>query len=171
MKDMAAPDTIPAPSRWNQVSVPVVSDTAMKSALAVIKPVLVDTGIEPEGKVVIGTVKGDLHDIGKNLVAMALEGGGFEVIDLGTDVSEKRFVDAVVEHKPLAIGISAMLTATMDSMRTIVDAIEAAGLRDEVKIMVGGAPVNEEFTQKIKADFYGETPTDGKDYVKCLVAK
>jgi len=130
---------------------------AMKAAMEIVRPLLVDTGVEPAGRVVIGTVKGDLHDIGKNLVASLLEGGGFEVIDLGADVSPERFIEAAGTHKAQLVALSALLTVTMPAMRTTIHAFEAAGLRDSVKIMVGGAPITQQYADAIGADGYGES--------------
>jgi 5-methyltetrahydrofolate--homocysteine methyltransferase len=128
---------------------------AMKSALAILKPLLVEGDVKPVGKILLGTVKGDLHDIGKNLVAMMLEGAGFEVTDLGTDVSPQDFASAVREVKPDIIGMSALLTTTMPSMKMTIEALEDIGVRDEVKIIIGGAPVTNQFASDIGADGYG----------------
>jgi 5-methyltetrahydrofolate--homocysteine methyltransferase len=140
----------------NEYFVPemLVAARAMQQGLAIIKPQLAEGGATPMGKVIVGTVKGDLHDIGKNLVAMMLEGSGFEVIDLGTDVSPEKFVKGVIEHKPQVIGMSALLTTTMPSMSGTVQALQEAGVRDQVKVMVGGAPVTDEFAKRIGADGY-----------------
>jgi corrinoid protein of di/trimethylamine methyltransferase len=129
---------------------------AMKAALALIRPLLVSSGAEPAGRVVIGTVKGDLHDIGKNIVASMLEGGGFEVIDLGADVSPRAFVDAVRANRANLVCLSALLTVTMPSMKTTIEALAAAGLRGQAKILVGGAPVTQRYADEIGADGYGE---------------
>jgi len=129
---------------------------AMKGALELLRPLLAERGAQPAGRVVIGTVKGDLHDIGKNLVASMLEGGGFEVIDLGADVSPEKFVEAVKNTKAHIVCLSALLTVTMPSMRAIIEAIRQAGIRDRVKILVGGAPVTAQFARDIGADGYGE---------------
>jgi 5-methyltetrahydrofolate--homocysteine methyltransferase len=137
----------------------LLSARAMKTALALIRPLLEASGAQPAGRVVIGTVKGDLHDIGKNLVASMLEGGGFEVVDLGADVAAQAFVDAVKTHRPDIISLSALLTVTMPSMRNTIAALEQAGLRGQVKIMVGGAPVTHQFAREIGADGYGENAT------------
>lgn len=134
----------------------LVSARAMQTSLAILKPHLVASGAKPTGKIVLGTVKGDLHDIGKNLVAMMLEGAGFEVIDLGTDVTPEKFVQAIRDHQPALVGMSALLTTTMPSMNTTIRAIEAAGLRSQVKVMVGGAPITEEYARSIGAD--GSSP-------------
>lgn len=128
----------------------LISARAMQAGLEILKPQLVASGVEPVGKVVIGTVKGDLHDIGKNLVAMMLEGAGFEIVDLGTDVSPEQFIAALDDVDIL--GLSALLTTTLHSMESTIQAIQAAGLRDKVKIIVGGAPVTAEYAHKIGAD-------------------
>ncbi len=129
---------------------------AMKAALALIRPLLASSGAQPAGRVVIGTVKGDLHDIGKNIVASMLEGGGFEITDLGADVSPEKFVDAVRANRANLVCLSALLTVTMPSMKTTIDALSAAGLRGQAKIMVGGAPVTQRYADEIGADGYGE---------------
>lgn len=127
---------------------------AMKGCLEILKPLLRDNSNSMVGTAVIGTVKGDLHDIGKNLVTSMLEGSGFNVINLGVDVSAEQFVAAVNAHKPQIVCLSALLTTTMRYMQTVIDALEAAGTRDGVKILVGGAPVNEDFSRQIGADGY-----------------
>lgn len=135
----------------------LLSGRAMKSALELIRPLLAASGAEPAGRVVIGTVKGDLHDIGKNLVSSMLEGAGFEVTDLGADVSPERFVAAVKEKSAGIVCLSALLTVTMPSMKTTVEAFRQAGIRDAVKVMIGGAPVTRAYAEHIGADAYGET--------------
>jgi 5-methyltetrahydrofolate--homocysteine methyltransferase len=144
----------------------LVAARAMQHGLEIIKPKLIDSGIEPVGKVVVGTVKGDLHDIGKNLVVMALEGAGFEIIDLGADVSPEQFVEAIKEHHPHLIGLSALLTTTMLAMKDTIEAIKEAGLRDQVKVMIGGAPIRQEFADEIGADFYGPDSTAGRNFAR-----
>ena len=129
---------------------------AMKAALALIRPLLASSGAQPTGRVVIGTVKGDLHDIGKNIVASMLEGGGFEITDLGADVAPEKFVDAVRANHANLVCLSALLTVTMPSMKTTIEALSAAGLRGQAKIMVGGAPVTQRYADEIGADGYGE---------------
>ncbi|MBM3744668.1 MAG: cobalamin-binding protein [Acidobacteria bacterium] len=128
---------------------------AMRGSLELIRPLLAERGAQPVGRVVIGTVKGDLHDIGKNLVASMLEGGGFEVIDLGADVSPERFVSTAQDKKADIVALSALLTVTMPSMKTTIEALRSAGLRDRVKVLIGGAPVTEEYAAQIGADGYG----------------
>jgi len=132
----------------------LISARAMKGGLAILRPQLAAANIKAIGRVVIGTVQGDLHDIGKNLVGMMLEGAGFEVIDLGADVSPERYVAAVKENLPDLIGLSALLTTTMPRMKDVVLALQAAGLREMVKVMIGGAPVTEEYAKEIGADIY-----------------
>lgn len=147
----------------------LVAARAMKAGLEVLKPQLVDSGVEPVGKVVVGTVKGDLHDIGKNLVAMMLEGAGFEIIDLGTDVTPEQFV-AAVQGGVDVVGLSALLTTTMPAMDHTIRAIEEAGLRDQVKIMIGGAPVTAEYAKQIGADGYAVDASQAAALAKKLVA-
>jgi 5-methyltetrahydrofolate--homocysteine methyltransferase len=154
----------------NEYFVPemLVSARAMQHGLAVLKPHLVESGAQPTGKVIIGTVKGDLHDIGKNLVAMMLEGAGFEVIDLGTDVTPEKFVKAAFEHKPQVLGMSALLTTTMPSMGTTVKALQEAGVRDRVKVMIGGAPITDAFAKQIGADGYAPDASSAVRMAKSL---
>jgi 5-methyltetrahydrofolate--homocysteine methyltransferase len=134
----------------------LLSARAMKAALELIRPLLVDRGTEPRGRIVIGTVKGDLHDIGKNLVSSMLEGAGFEVVDLGTDVTPEQFVEAVKANNANLVGLSALLTVTMPAMKSTVDALEEAGLRERVKVVVGGAPLSAEYAEQIRADAYAD---------------
>ncbi len=134
----------------------LISARAMKGCLQILRPRLAAQGSKPVGRVVIGTVKGDLHDIGKNLVASMLEGGGFEVIDLGTDVAPEKFVEVVKEQNPNLICLSALLTVTMPSMKSTIDALKQAGVRDRVKVLIGGAPITQNFADQIGADGYGE---------------
>lgn len=144
----------------------LIAARAMQAGMEILKPRLVEKGVNPKGKVVIGTVKGDLHDIGKDLVVMAVENAGFEVINLGTDISPDKFVEAIKTHNPLVVGLSALLTTTMDAMRQTITAIEKAGLRQQVKIMVGGAVVSQKFSDEIGADYYGADSTDARNFVK-----
>ncbi len=145
------------------------SAKALQAALGVLRPHLLQEEVQAVGTVVIGTVKGDMHDIGKNLVAMMLEGAGFKVYDLGPDVHPSRFVDAVVEHKPDIVALSALLTTTMPSMQTTIDALTAAGLRSKVKVMVGGAPVNDEYAEHIHADGYASDASQAVALAKALM--
>jgi 5-methyltetrahydrofolate--homocysteine methyltransferase len=148
----------------------LMSAEAMHEALEVLRPHMVAGGVELQGKIVLGTVKGDLHDIGKNLVGMMCEGAGFEVINLGFNVEPEKFVDAIKEHKPVIVGMSALLTTTMRAMGYTIKAIEEAGLRDSVKIIVGGAPVDEEFAKRIGADGYGANAPAASELAQKLVA-
>ena len=132
----------------------LLAANAMKAGMAILRPLLAETGAEPIGKVVIGTVKGDIHDIGKNLVGMMLEGAGFEVIDLGINTDVDEYLAALDEHKPDILGMSALLTTTMPYMKVVIDTMVERGLRDEFIILVGGAPLNEEFGDAIGADAY-----------------
>ena len=134
----------------------LVAARVMKAGVSFLRPHLIDSDIEPIGTYVIGTVKGDLHDIGKNLVVMMMEGVGFKVIDLGVDVVTDKFVDAVREYKPQFLGISTLLTTTMPKARTVIEALEEAGLRKGVKVMVGGAPVSQKFSQEIGCDLFAQ---------------
>ena len=132
----------------------LLAANAMKAGMAILRPLLAETGAEPIGKIVIGTVKGDIHDIGKNLVGMMLEGAGFEVIDLGINTDVDEYLAALEEHKPDILGMSALLTTTMPYMKVVIDTMVERGLRDEFIILVGGAPLNEEFGDAIGADAY-----------------
>jgi 5-methyltetrahydrofolate--homocysteine methyltransferase len=132
----------------------LIAARAMKAGIEILKPLLIESGVESTGKVILGTVKGDLHDIGKNLVGLMLEGAGFEVIDLGTDVDGEKFVKAVRSEKPQILGMSALLTTTMSSAAEVIQTLEKEGLRDEVKVMFGGAPVTEGYVEQIGADGY-----------------
>jgi 5-methyltetrahydrofolate--homocysteine methyltransferase len=157
--------------RENFIFVPEVlaCARAMKAGMAHIEPILSASGIEPIARVVMGTVKGDLHDIGKNLCIMMLRGAGFEVIDLGVDTSPDDFIDAVEEHRPALLGMSALLTTTMPNMGKTIDAFIDADLRDDVKIMVGGAPVTQEFADDMGADGYGKDAVAAVTLAKQLV--
>lgn len=142
--------------RNNEIFVPevLVAARAMNQGATLLKPLLQAEGVEAVGKIALGTVQGDLHDIGKNLVKMMLEGKGFEVVDLGTDVAPETFVAAIKEQDCKIVCLSALLTTTMGVMEDVIKAIEAAGLRDQVTVMIGGAPINQEFADKIGADAY-----------------
>ena len=146
----------------------LIAARAMHAGMDVLRPLLTESDAAGAGKYVIGTVKGDLHDIGKNLVRMMLEGAGFETIDLGKDVPEETFVAAVREHQPKFLGLSALLTTTMPAMRTTIEALEEAGLRDSVKIMVGGAPVTAAFAEEIGADAYAPDAASAVDVARSL---
>jgi len=148
----------------------LMSARAMKGSLDLLKPLLKSDGSQSAGKVVIGTVKGDLHDIGKNLVASMLEGCGFEVINLGVDVSSEEFIEAVKEHNADVICMSALLTTTMIYMKEVIAAVEAAGLKDKVKVMIGGAPLNQSFANQIGADGYSDNANSAVQLAKMLIA-
>ncbi len=143
---------------------------AMKSAMELLRPLLAAAGQKLSTKVVIGTVKGDLHDIGKNIVASMLEGSGCEVVDLGADVAPEKFVAAVQEHRPQVVCLSALLTVTMPAMKTAIAALQAAGLRTQVKVLIGGAPVTMQYAKEIGADGYSENASGAVSLVKNLVA-
>ena len=138
----------------------MLAGRAMKAAMEPLRPLLAAAGAKPAGVVVAGAVKGDLHDIGKNLVVSMLEGAGFNVIDLGADVTPQKFVEAIREHEPQILCLSALLTVTMGAMKTTIEAIKQAGLRRSVKILVGGAPLSQRYAMEIGADGYGATATD-----------
>lgn len=152
----------------NDIFIPevLIAARAMYAGMDVLKPLLVDSDINSFGKVVIGTVKGDLHDIGKNLVMMMMEGAGFEVIDLGTDVSDTMFLEAVKKHNPNIVAMSALLTTTMPYMRKIIDGLKRAGVRDGITVMIGGAPVTESFTKEIQADIYASNAVNAVEKAK-----
>ena len=154
----------------NECFVPemLIAARAMKEGVAVLSPHLIEAGIKPLGKVVIGTVRGDVHDIGKNLVRIMMESSGWEVVDLGVDVSPERYVAAVQEHHPQIVGMSALLTTTMPNMKLIVDALERAGVRDQVKVMVGGAPVTQTYAHQIGADLYALDAAAAATAIKAL---
>jgi 5-methyltetrahydrofolate--homocysteine methyltransferase len=154
----------------NEVYVPevLIAARAMHAGMDVIKPLLAESGIESKGKFAVGTVKGDLHDIGKNLVMMMMEGAGYEVQDLGVDVAPEGFVDAVRDGAQI-IGLSALLTTTMPAMKNTIEAVTAAGIRDDVKIMVGGAPLTQAFADEIGADGYSPDAASAVDTAKILM--
>jgi 5-methyltetrahydrofolate--homocysteine methyltransferase len=141
----------------------IMSAKAMSAGVDAVKPFIKGEGIKAPGVVVIGTVKGDLHDIGKNLVCMILESAGFKVIDLGVDNSAEQFIEAVKEHNPQVVGMSALLTTTMPFMKETIDAFVEEGIRDTVKIIVGGAPVSRQYAEEIGADGYGEDAISARD--------
>lgn len=142
---------------------------AMKASLKLLKPLLMNDRMASRGKVVIGTVRGDMHDIGKNLVGIMLQGAGFEIVDLGLNVSPEKFVEAVQTHEPGVLGLSAMLTTTMLNMKGTIDALAAAGVRSKVKIVIGGAPVNQKFADEIGADGYARDAVLAVEKVKQLL--
>lgn len=148
----------------------LIAARAMQGGMSLLKPLLKEADVKAAGRVVIGTVKGDLHDIGKNLVAMMLEGAGFEIIDLGNDVPPEKFVEAARLYQADIVAMSALLTTTMVNMKSTIEAIEAAGLRRKVKILIGGAPVTESYAHQIGADGYGEDASRAVQAAKALVA-
>jgi len=148
----------------------LIAARAMQKGLELLKPYLTEADVQSPGKVAIGTVKGDLHDIGKNLVAMMLEGAAFEVIDLGTDVSPERFIQAVKENGAQIIAMSALLTTTMPNMKNTIEALKEAGLRDNVKVMIGGAPVTQNYADQIGADGFAEDASRAVAKAKSLLA-
>ncbi len=147
----------------------LLAANAMKAGMAILKPLLAETGAEPIGKMVIGTVKGDIHDIGKNLVGMMMEGAGFEVIDLGINTHADKYIAALLEHKPDILGMSALLTTTMPYMKVVIDTMKAQGIRDDFIVMVGGAPLNEEFGKAVGANAYCRDAATAVEVAKRLV--
>ena len=147
----------------------LLAANAMKAGMALLKPILSETGAEPVGKLVIGTVKGDIHDIGKNLVGMMMEGAGFEVVDLGINTDAETYIAALKEHRPNILGMSALLTTTMPYMKVVIDTLIEQGLRDDYIVMVGGAPLNEEFGEAVGADAYCRDAATAVEVAKKLV--
>jgi 5-methyltetrahydrofolate--homocysteine methyltransferase len=156
----------------NEFYVPevLIAARAMRGAMEVLKPLLASSGVEPIGIVAIGTVKGDLHDIGKNLVVMMMEGAGFEIMDLGIDVPAEKFVEAV-KNGAQVIAMSALLTTTMTAMKSTIDALKEAGVRDKTKVLIGGAPVTQNYADEIGADGYARDAASGADAAKELIGK
>lgn len=148
----------------------LISARAMQAAMDVLRPKLVETGAKLAGKIILGTVKGDLHDIGKNLVGMLMEGAGYQVIDLGIDVPSEKFVESVKANKPNVLGLSALLTTTMPKMKEVIESLTEAGIRDQVIVMVGGAPVTEKFAKDIGADAYAPDAASAVEKVRELLA-
>ncbi len=157
----------------NEYFVPelLIAARAMKGALEIIKPRLAATGAKPTGKVAIGTVKGDLHDIGKNLVSAMLEGGGFEIVDLGVDVTPDKFVTAVKDRGVDVVALSALLTTTMPSMKTTIEGLKEAGVREKVKVIIGGAPVTQKYADEIGADGYADNASAAVALTRHLITK
>ena len=166
-----AMDEVGARFESNECFVPelLISARAMKGAVEVIRPLLATAGAEPIGRVVIGTVKGDLHDIGKNLVAIMLEGGGFEITDIGVDANADKFIDAINTKNPDIVALSALLTTTLPSMKNIIDRMTQAGVRDRVKVIIGGAPVTQDFADEIGADGYSDNAGGAVGLVRGLM--
>jgi 5-methyltetrahydrofolate--homocysteine methyltransferase len=157
----------------NEVYVPevLIAARAMKAGMSVLQPKLTAAGVQPLGVAVIGTVKGDLHDIGKNLVGMMLEGAGFKVVDLGIDCAAEKFVQGARDNKAAVIGVSALLTTTMTNMKSVVDAVKASDLAGKVKVMIGGAPVTQAFCDEIGANGYAPDAASAADLAKSLMGK
>ena len=157
----------------NEYFVPelLLSARAMKSAMELIRPLLTAQGAQPVGRVAIGTVKGDLHDIGKNLVAAMLEGGGFEIIDLGVNVTPEQFVNTVKEKNANIVALSALLTTTMPSMKTTIEALKQAGVREQVKVLIGGAPITQKYANEIGADGYSDNAAEAVNLAKKCLGK
>ncbi len=149
----------------------LLAANAMKAGMAILQPILTETGAEPVGKMVIGTVKGDIHDIGKNLVGMMMEGAGFEVIDLGINTDADAYLAALAEHKPNILGMSALLTTTMPYMKVVIDTMKEQGIRNDFIVMVGGAPLNEEFGAAVGADAYCRDAATAVEIAKKLIAE
>ena len=147
----------------------LISAKAMQAGMDILRPKLIEAGVKLAGKIVVGTVKGDLHDIGKNLVGMLMEGAGFQVIDLGIDVSSEKFVEAVKSHKSNILGLSALLTTTMPKLKEVIESLVEAGVRKSVKVMVGGAPVTEKFAKDIGADGYAPDAASAVEKARELV--
>jgi corrinoid protein of di/trimethylamine methyltransferase len=168
---VAGMDIVGTRFKKNEMFVPqvLIAAKAMHAGMDIVKPLLTDD-TSSAGKVVIATVEGDLHDIGKNLVAMMLEGAGFDVVDIGVDIPAEEFVEAVKEHEPDIVGMSALLTTTMPVMQETIEALEEAGIRDEVKVMIGGAPVTEEFANEIGAEGYASDGSTSTDLAKKFVS-
>jgi 5-methyltetrahydrofolate--homocysteine methyltransferase len=167
---VAGMDVVGEKFRRDELFMPevLIAAKAMQAAMAVLRPRLIETGAEAAGTIVIGTIQGDLHDIGKNLVGMFFEGAGYQVIDLGVDVAPGRFVEAVRTHKPDIVGLSALLTTTMSRMREVIESLVEAGLRGSVKVMVGGAPVTEKFARDIGADGYSPDAASAVEKARTL---
>src|SRR5246500_202459 len=149
----------------------LLAANAMKGGMEILRPLLAETGVEPIGKIVIGTVKGDIHDIGKNLVSMMLEGAGFEVIDLGINNPVEKYLDALEKHKPDILGMSALLTTTMPYMKVVIDTLKQKGLRNDFIVLVGGAPLNETFAKAVGADAYCRDAAMAVEIAKQLIAE
>ena len=168
---ISAMDRVGVLFKNNEIYIPevLIAARAMHAGMAVLKPILSKSNTASPGKIIVGTVKGDLHDIGKNLVVMMLEGGGFDVVDLGIDVPADKFIEAIKAHQPQVVGISALLTTTMKEMKNTIQAIDGAGLRKKVKMIVGGAPLTEKFAREIGADGYAPDAASAVDKVKELL--
>lgn len=169
---LAAMEQVGLKFKKNEIFVPevLIAARAMNAGMELLKPSLIETGVEPIGRAILGTVKGDLHDIGKNLVRMMFEGVGLEVHDLGVDVAPEQFVTAIKEYKPQIVGMSALLTTTMGQMKTVIEALHSAQLRHQVTVMVGGAPVTARFAQEVGADLYAKDAAEAASQAKSVVS-
>jgi 5-methyltetrahydrofolate--homocysteine methyltransferase len=169
---IAAMERIGVKFKNGEIYIPevLIAARAMHAGMAILKPILANSTGVMTGKVVVGTVKGDLHDIGKNLVVMMLEGGGFDVVDLGIDVPAEKFIEAIRTHQPQVVGMSALLTTTMREMKNTIQAFEGASVRKQVKVVIGGAPVTEKYAKEIGADGYSPDAASAVDTVKSLLA-
>ncbi len=168
---LAGMDQVGVDFRDGELFVPevLIAARAMHAGMDILRPLLAEGDVPLAGKVIMGTAEGDLHDIGKNLVGMMLEGGGFEIVDLGTDISPDKFIEAVKTEQPQLIGLSALLTTTMPAMKRTIDALVEAGLREKVKVMVGGAPVTRAFADEIGADGYAPDAASAVELARSLV--
>lgn len=168
---IAGMDVVGKKFKENEYYVPevLIAARAMKQSMEILRPQLISSGVKPIGKFVIGTVKGDLHDIGKNLVAIMLEGAGFEVIDLGTDVAPEKFIKAVTDNQAPGIGMSALLTTTMINMKSVIEALKQNNIRDQVKVAIGGAPVTQSYANEIGADAYAPDAASAVDVIKSML--
>lgn len=155
----------------NEIFIPevLVAARAMKAGMQIIRPLLAEANVDPLGKIIIGTVGGDLHDIGKNIVAMLLEGAGFEVVDLGADVTKEKFMEFTEKENPDVLGMSALLTTTMVFMKDMVQSLEESGLKDKIKVIVGGAPITQSYADEIRADGYAPDAASAVDLVKSVM--
>jgi 5-methyltetrahydrofolate--homocysteine methyltransferase len=168
---LAGMDRVGVDFRAGELFVPevLIAARAMHAGMDILRPLLAESDVPTSGKVVLGTVQGDLHDIGKNLVGMMLEGGGFEIVDLGTDVPPEKFAEAVRTERPDLVGMSALLTTTMQGMRDTIEALEDTGVREQVRVMIGGAPVTRAFSDEIGADGYAPDAASAVELARSLV--
>lgn len=168
---VAGMDVVGERFKNNEIFIPevLIAARAMKAGMEIIKPMLAESNVESRGKVLIGTVKGDLHDIGKNIVSMMLEGAGFDVVNLGTDMTIERISEAMEKDKPNVLGMSALLTTTMVYMKEVIEALQKAGTRDQVKVVIGGAPITQAYADEIGADGYAPDAGTAVDLVKGLL--
>ena len=168
---MAGMNVVGEKFKNNEVFIPevLVSARAMKAGMVIVRPLLAEANVESKGTIVVGTVKGDLHDIGKNIVGMLLEGAGYQVVDLGTDVTAEQFMEVVEKQGANVIGMSALLTTTMTYMKEVIQAVDGAGLKDKVKVIIGGAPITQSYADEISADGYAPDAASAVDLVKGLI--